>query len=73
MKYFRDVDKGRIVRTVDDSFRLEYLSKGADSWTRTEHDHPYEREYWLGEGNCCLFDISEEEALKIINSWKAIV
>lgn len=69
MKYFRDVDKGRIVRVPEEGMHLEYIFKGASDWILTEYDHPYEREYWLGEGNTCLFDISEEDALKIISSW----
>ena len=71
VKYYKDVDKCRIVRTVQDSFRMEYIFEGASEWIKTEHDHPYEREHWLGEGNCCLYDISEEEAAKVILSWTA--
>ena len=73
MKYYKDASrKGlvTIVRTVEDSFRLEYIYKGADCWIQTEHDHPYEREHWLGQGWQCLNDITEEEALEIIESWK---
>ena len=73
MKHYKDARiKGlvTIVRTIDDSFRLEYTFKGADGWIKTEHDHPYEREHWFGEGSQCLDDITEEEALNIIESWK---
>lgn len=70
MKYFRDIDTGNIVRVKEDSFRLEYIVKGTTSWIETSHDHKYEREHWLGEGNTCLFDISEEEALETISSWR---
>lgn len=69
MNYYRDVDTGNIVRTKDDSLRLEYVVNGTTKWIETDHDHKYEREHWLGEGNTCLFDIPEEEALSIISSW----
>ena len=69
MKYFRDIDTGNIVRVKEDSFRLEYMVKGTTTWIETSHDHKYEREHWLGEGNTCLFVISEEEALETITSW----
>ena len=71
MQYYRDARTGAIVRTIDDSFRLEYIVKGATDWEQTEHDDPYEREHWLGEGSQCLDDISEEEAIAIIASWQA--
>ena len=76
MKYFKDSQYSKIlhseiiVRTIDDSFRMEYIFKGAGQWIQTEHDHPYEREYWLGEGSQCLDDITEEEANIIIASWE---
>lgn len=69
MIYFRDVDKGYIVRKPDEGMHLEYTFKGAGGWFKTEPDSSYEREYWLGEGNTCLFNITEEEALKTISSW----
>lgn len=41
---------------------LEYTYDDFSEWTRTEPDSSYEREYWFGEGDTCLFDITEEEA-----------
>lgn len=69
MKYFRDVDNGNIVRKPDEGMYLEYTFKGAKGWLKTEPDSSYEREYWLGEGNTCLFDLDEDEALAAILSW----
>lgn len=69
MKYFRDVDKNNIVRKPDEGMLLEYTFKGAKGWLKTEPDSSYEREYWLGEGNTCLFDLDESEALAEILSW----
>lgn len=69
MKYYRDVDTGNIVRQSDNKFALEYIQKGILKWIETEADCSYEREIYLGEGNTCLFDITYEEALKILSSW----
>ena len=69
MRYFRDVDKNNIVRKPDEGMFLEYTFKGAKGWLKTEPDSSYEREYWLGEGNTCLFDLDESEALAEILSW----
>ena len=68
MKYFRDVDTGFIVRKPDEGMHLEYTYNDFSNWTQTEPDSSYEREYWLGEGNTCLFNIAEEEAISIISS-----
>ena len=69
MTYFKDVDTGNIVRKPDESMHLEYSFKGSCGWIITEPNSSYEREYWLGEGRCCLFNITEEEATKEIASW----
>lgn len=68
MIYFRDVNTGFIVRKPDEGMHLEYTYDDFSNWTQTEPDSSYEREYWLGEGNSCLFDITEEEAVAIISS-----
>ena len=67
--YFKDVNTGRIVRKREDEIALEYIFPNAKGWTLTEKDHSYEREYYLGEGNTSLFDISEEEAYAVIKKW----
>ncbi|MEL7648791.1 MAG: hypothetical protein AAGU76_11900 [Sedimentibacter sp.] len=69
MRYFRDVDSGNIVRKKEDKFQLEYIQKNYLIWQETTADSSYEREFYLGEGNTCLFDITHEEAQKILNSW----
>ncbi len=69
MKYYRDVDTGNIVRQSENKFVLEYIQKGILKWRETEADCSYEREIYLGEGNTCLFDITYEEAQKILSSW----
>ena len=68
MKYFRDVDSGIIVRKPDEGMHLEYTYNDLLKWKQTEPNSKYEREYWLGEGNMCLFDITEKEAISIILS-----
>ena len=67
--YFKDVDTDRIVRKRENEFALEYIFPNADGWVMTEQDHSYEREYYLGEGNTCLFDVSEEEAYNTVKQW----
>lgn len=42
-------------------FELEYISKERPYWLKTVKDHSYEREYYFGEGNTCLFNISFKE------------
>ena len=69
MKYFKDVDTGWLVRESSKGYGLEYIYKGASDWIQVESNHSYEREYYLGQGDNCLFDITEEEALKLIASW----
>lgn len=69
MKYYRDVDTGNIVRQYDNKLALEYIQKGVLKWIETKADDSYEREIYLGEGNTCLFDITYEEAQKILSKW----
>lgn len=69
MRYFRDVDSGNIVRKKEDKFQLEYIQKNYLIWQETTAGSSYEREFYFGEGNTCLFDITREEAQKILNSW----
>lgn len=67
--YFKDVNSDRIVRKRENEFALEFIFQNADGWAMTEKDHSYEREYYFGEGNTCLFDISEEEAYNTVKQW----
>jgi len=69
MRYFRDVDTGNIVRKKEEKFELEYIQKNILKWRETLADSSYEREFYFGEGNTCLFDITYEEAQKILSSW----
>lgn len=70
VKYFRDVDTNKIVRKLDGQLELEYISKESPRWTKTYKDHSYEREYYFGQGNTCLFDISLEEVIKQFEEWE---
>jgi len=64
-KYFKDVDsKSTIVRKRPHMVELEYISKEKPFWIKTVKDHSYEREYYFGEGNTCLFDISFDDVVK---------
>lgn len=62
-KYFKDLDSPDIiVRKRPDIFELEYCSVKNPKWKKTQPNSSYEREFYFGEGNCCLFEISQEEA-----------
>ena len=68
MMFFEDVDNGRIVR-VNTSAGYDVLEQFKDGlWQECDLDGSYAREYWLGAGNCCLFEIDEEKALEKISS-----
>ena len=68
MRFFKDVDNGRIIR-VNPSLGYDVLEQFKDGlWQACDPDGSYAREYWLGEGNCCLFEIDEEVALAKISS-----
>lgn len=65
-KYFRDVDTGTLVRKRDHYAKLEQYVQQKNEWCDVSDDSSYAREYYLGQGNTCLFDISEEDVLKLI-------
>ncbi len=68
--YFENADKpDTIVRKRSGMFELEYISKSNPVWKKTMPNSSYEREYYLGEGNCCLFSITYEEAKKRLTEW----
>lgn len=71
VQYFEDVNqKGNvIVKKELGTFYLEYISKINPVWKATAPNSSYEREYYLGQGNTCLFDITEAEALERIATW----
>ena len=67
LKFFEDVDHGLIVR-VNPSSGYDVLEVFKDGrWKKCEMDSIYAREYWLGEGNCCLFEIDEATAIMKIS------
>lgn len=69
-EFFFDVDKkDTIVRKRKNKFGLEVISKDRPYWRKTESNNPYEREYYLGQGNTCLFDIKLDEVLKKFTEW----
>ena len=71
-EYYRDVDrKDTIVVKTHGKMRLDVFTKGAADWRETEFDHSYEREAYFGEGNNCLFSMTEEEAIALLKDWDA--
>lgn len=72
--YFEDVGvPNRIVRKRPHLFELEYITKEQCVWTKTLANSLYEREYYLGEGDNCLFEISYEEARKRLAEWDVLI
>ena len=68
--YFENVDNPDIIiRKQADMFELEYISSKNPVWTKTQPNSSYEREYYLGEGNGCLFSITYEEVRKRLAKW----
>lgn len=68
--YFENVDVADIiVRKRPDLFELEYISKKNPVWKKTLPNSSYEREFYFGEGNGCLFDITYEEAKRRLAEW----
>ncbi len=68
--YYEDVDrKDRIVRKGANTYKIEWISKESPTWKEVSYDGSYAREIFLGQGNCCLFSITEEEALKRLAEW----
>lgn len=68
--YFENVDNPDIIiRKQADMFELEYICPKNPVWTKTQPNSSYEREYYLGEGNCCLFSITYEEVRKRLAKW----
>ena len=68
--YFENVDiLDTIVRKRPNVFELEYITKNNPVWIKTLPNSSYEREYYLGEGNGCLFDITYEEAKRRLGEW----
>lgn len=68
--YFENVDvPDTIVRKRPNVFELEYIFKENLNWIKTLPNSSYEREYYLGEGNGCLFSITYEEAKRRLAEW----
>lgn len=68
--YFKNVDvPDTIVRKRPELFELEYISKKNPVWQKTSPNSSYEREFYFGEGNGCLFDITYEEARSRLAEW----
>jgi len=68
--YFEDIDVAdTIVRKRPDIFELEYISKNNPVWKKTLPNSSYEREFYFGEGDGCLFDITYEEAQRRLTEW----
>ena len=69
-QFFIDVDReNTIVRKRKNVFELEVISKERPHWRKTVKNDSYEREYYLGQGNTCLFDIKLDKVLQKFREW----
>ncbi len=69
-KFFIGVDReNTIVRKRKNIFELEVISKERPYWRKTEKNSYYEREYYFGQGNTCLFDIKLDKVLQKFREW----
>ena len=70
-KYFKDTDSQKVilVRKRKDIFELEYITRDNHNWQKTCANHSYEREFYLGQGNGCLLQITTEEAIRIMEGY----
>lgn len=70
IKYFKDADSPSVIliRKRRDMFELEYITEDNHNWQKTSKNHPYEREFYLGQGNNSLFPITLDEAKKIMKA-----
>ncbi len=72
--YFENADQDDVViRKKPGIHELEVISPRHSGWTKTETNSSYEREYYLGEGNCCLFSISYEKAKEKMAKYGVII
>lgn len=63
--YFENADReDTVIRKRPEMFELEVISPRHSGWTKTGPNSSYERELYLGQGNCCMFPITYEEAKK---------
>ncbi|MBQ9867745.1 MAG: hypothetical protein IJM34_12075 [Lachnospiraceae bacterium] len=59
-EYYQDDNNGTILRCI--GARLERWDSVGKKWNEVYGDSSYAREIWMGQGNNCLSDISEEMA-----------
>lgn len=45
------------------------MTSDEPTWYKLAPDNSYEREIYLGQGNNCLWPLSPEEVLDILNKW----
>ena len=70
VQYFENSDcPDTVIRKRPEIFELEYISPRTPEWTKTRPNSSYEREYYLAQGNCCLVDITYEEAKDRMARW----
>ena len=69
VNYYEDVDHKDVIVRCSEYFCIEEISRKRPYWSKVPSNCSYEREILIGQGNCCLFPITEEEALQRIKEW----
>ena len=69
MKYYSNDDTGAIIRLHINS-KMEIMRPHTNQWDTLLPDNSYMREIFLGQGNNCLTQITEEAANEVIEQWR---
>ncbi len=69
--FFKDVSSKSIVlvKWNNEKTQLERLHESSPEWRYVGSNSSYEREFYLGQGNNCLDEISEDEFISILREW----
>lgn len=67
--YYENVDLPDTIVRHTIPHPIEVISARNPVWRESMPNSSYERELFLGQGNCCLFEITYEEAKKRLAAW----
>ena len=67
--YYFDDNSGAIVR-MNGICDTQRVHPNTAEWVSLQRDNSYMREIFIGQGNNCLTQTTEEEANKVIEQWK---
>lgn len=67
--YYKNVDIPDMIVRHTIPGPIEMISARIPYWRESRPNSSYEREIYLGEGNCCLFTIDYETAKEMMEGW----